>query len=315
MRAQNREATVLLTGRAERVAALEYDYDIQPKESVSRCDLCDGDIFVVIAHGDRYGFRVETDGCSRCGLIFLNPRMTADTYSDFYRETYRPLVSAYHGRLIDAETVELEQASYAENVADFLAPFVADRELSSVLDVGGSTGVVTEAVARRFSLRAALVDPAPAEVERARRRGIDAVVGTIEGFDGGGRLFDLVLLCQTIDHLLEVHASLAKLRSLLTADGLFFLDIVDFRAARLRHPAVEHAIKIDHPYYLTENTAEAYLARAGFRWLRKNYAGDGLHVGYVCERCDPDAAALPAPASVDRLFREIRSMHDGSSPR
>jgi SAM-dependent methyltransferase len=314
MRAENRETAVLLTERAGRIAALGYDYDAQPKESVSRCDLCGCEDFTVVTHRDRYGFRAEAHGCARCGLVFLNPRMTADAYSDFYRETYRPLVSAYHGRLIDPETVELEQAPYAESVADFLASFVADRELSSVLDVGGSTGVVSEAVARRFGLRAALVDPAPAEVERARTRGIDAVVGTIEGFDAADRLFDLVLLCQTIDHLLAVHASLAKLRALLAADGLFFVDIVDFRAACLRQPAVEDAVKIDHPYYLTESTAEAYLARAGFRWLRKNYAGDGLHVGYVCERCDPDPAALPAPARVDRLFREIRSVHDRSSP-
>ncbi|MBA2372441.1 MAG: class I SAM-dependent methyltransferase [Chloroflexi bacterium] len=304
---------MLLTG-AERIAALGYDYDAQPKESVSHCDLCGGDLFVVVAHGDRYGFRAEAHGCARCGLVFLNPRMTADAYADFYRETYRPLVSAHHGHLIDAETVELEQAPYAENVADFLASFVIDREVSSILDVGGSTGVVTEAVARRFGLRAALVDPAPAEVERARRRGIDAVVGTIEGFDGAGRVFDLVLLCQTIDHLLDVHASLAKLRSLLAADGLFFVDIVDFQAACLQQPTVEDAVKIDHPCYLTESTAEAYLARTGFRWLRKDYAGDGLHVGYVCERCDPDPAALPATASVDRLFHEIRRVHNRPSP-
>ena len=45
--------------------------------------------------------------------------MTADAYGRFYDGIYRPLVSAFHGRLIDAATIQAEQREYAAERADW----------------------------------------------------------------------------------------------------------------------------------------------------------------------------------------------------
>ena len=87
---------------------------------------------------------------------------------------------------------------------------------------------------------------------------------------------------------------------------MLFIDIVDFRAAYLRNWSVEDATKIDHPYYLTQDTMQAYLRRAGFAIAHADYAADHLHVSYVCRPAAPEPEALPAPASVDALLREVR---------
>ena len=92
----------------------------------------------------------------------------------------------------------------------------------------------------------------------------------------------------------------------LPAQGQAFQPSVDFRAAYLRHWSVEDAVKIDHPYYLTEPTMVAYLRSSGFEVLRSDYATDHLHVSYVCRPCTADADVMPAAASVDELLREIR---------
>ena len=63
----------------------------------------------------------QAHACSRCGLVFLNPRMTAAAYGRFYDGVYRPLVSAFHGRLIDARTIQDEQREYAAERAEFAA--------------------------------------------------------------------------------------------------------------------------------------------------------------------------------------------------
>jgi hypothetical protein len=52
----------------------------------------------------------------------------------------------------------------------------------------------------------------------------------------------VVIICQTVDHLLDVAGTLARVRQLLSDDGLLFIDIVDFRAAycatgRLKQPS------------------------------------------------------------------------------
>ncbi len=113
--------------RRERVTALGYDYAAQPSLAVERCNLCESTAFVVLTHSDRYGYPAQAHACRACGLVFLNPRMTADAYGRFYDGVYRPLVSAFHGRLIDARTIQAEQHDYAVERAEFLRPFVTGK--------------------------------------------------------------------------------------------------------------------------------------------------------------------------------------------
>src|SRR5687768_486002 len=91
--------------RASRIAAVGFDYAAQSKVRVERCNLCGELEFVGLTHRDRYGYPAVTSGCTQCGLVFLDPVMTREAYAAFYTKTYRPLVSAFHGRLIDARTI------------------------------------------------------------------------------------------------------------------------------------------------------------------------------------------------------------------
>jgi len=296
--------------REDRIAALAYDYAAQPKQLRSRCNLCGYDRFVTLTHSDRYGYPVRADGCLRCGLVFLNPAMTADAYTQFYLDVYRPLVSAYHGRLIDARTIQAEQRAYASVCAELLAPRLENWGGKSLLDVGGSTGVVAHHLKERFGLAATVLDPAPLEIEVARRLGLQTVTGFVEGYDSGGTTYDLILLCQAVDHLLDVSLSLYKIRELLSPDGLLFVDIVDFRAAYRRNGSVEGAIKIDHPFSLTGETMWVYLRRSGFDVLSVDYAADHLHVGYVCAPGEGEPDFLTPPEFVEAQWREIRALQN-----
>lgn len=291
--------------RAERIVALGFDYGAQPKSRVDGCNLCGGSAFIVLTHRDRYGYTAPAVGCSRCGLVFLDPVMTREAYARFYAETYRPLVSAYHGRAIDARSIQEEQREYAVERGDLLAPYLTGRGYRTLLDIGGSTGVVAHALARRFDLSATVVDPAPLETAQAQTLSIETIEGLIEAVELGDRRFDVVLLCQTVDHLLDIGGTLRRVRELLAQAGLFFVDIVDFRAAYLRNWSIEEAVKIDHPYYLSEPTMVAYLRQAGFEVVRTDFAADHLHVGYVAQPSTP-AEALPAADEVCALWREIR---------
>jgi hypothetical protein len=292
--------------RAQRIARLGFDYAAEPKDAVTGCNLCGGTTFVVLNRRDRYGYPAQANACSRCGLVFLNPRMSAPAYGRFYDGVYRPLVSAYHGRLIDAHTVQDEQREYAADREQFVRPFIGSSHGATLLDIGGSTGVVASRFAKAFGLSATLIDPAPLEIAQAKQLGIETMTGLVEAHDFGGRRFDLVLICQTVDHLLDIAGTLKKVRELLTGHGLLFIDIVDFRAAYLRNWSIDEAIKIDHPFYLTEQTMSAYLRRTGFEALRSDYAADHLHVSYICRGADPDREALPEPTAVADMLREIR---------
>jgi len=306
--------TTIPSERAARIAALGYDHGAQPCERLAHCNLCGGSRLVTVTHRDRYGYRAPATACARCGLMFLNPRMTAEAYSRFYDGIYRPLVSAFHGRQIDAKSIQDEQRDYAVDRAEMIRPFLRGAGLQSMLDIGGSTGVVAGHFAQEFGLAGTLIDPAPLEVQEARAFGLETVTGLVEEHDFGSRRFDLVIICQTVDHLLDVSGTLRRVRDLLTERGQLFIDIVDFRAAYLRNWSVEDATKIDHPYYLTQNTMEAYLRRAGFSITTVDYAADHLHVSYLCRQAPPVPDALPDPAAVRDLFREIRLVQNAPRP-
>lgn len=300
--------------RRERINAVAFDYAAQPKRAVEACNLCGARSFVALTRRDRYGYPAEAHGCAACGLVFLNPVMTADAYRRFYEGTYRPLVSAYHGRLIDARTIQAEQRDYATERGDFLKPYLSGGRFATLLDIGGSTGVVAHELARRFDLRAAILDPAPLEVEQAKRLGLETIEGFVEEYDPRDRQFDIVALCQTVDHLLDVAGTLRRVRELLPINGLLFVDIVDFRAAYLQNWSVEEAVKIDHPYYLTESTMSGFFTRVGFEILRTDYAADHLHVSYVCRPTSLVHDFLPDAADVARLWREIRAVQNTPRP-
>lgn len=303
---KNASPTDAAGARAERIRALRYDYAGEPKHPIETCNLCGGTTRVVLTHRDRYLYPAQASGCRRCGLVCLDPVMTADAYKRFYASVYRPLVSAYHGRLIDAKTIQAEQRDYAVERGDLLDPFLRGRHFATLFDIGGSTGVVAHAFCTRFALQGTVIDPSPLELEEARRLGLKTITGIVEDYDAGSERFDLVVMCQTVDHLLDIAGALKAIRGLLNPQGLFFVDIVDFRAAYLRQWSVEEGVKIDHPYSLTESTMETYLKRAGFEILRVDYAADHLHVSYVCRRGEPAAELLPPQGDVDGFWREVR---------
>jgi 2-polyprenyl-3-methyl-5-hydroxy-6-metoxy-1,4-benzoquinol methylase len=298
--------STIVSDRRERIAALAFDYDAQPRTRVERCNLCAADAFTVLTHRDRYGYPAQAVACDRCGLVFLDPVMTAAAYGRFYAGTYRPLVSAYHGRLIDARTIQGEQREYAADRGDLLARYLEGGGRRTLLDIGGSTGVVAHALARRFGLDATVIDPAPLEAAEAQALGLETIEGLVEEIDLGDRRFDVVIVCQTVDHLLDIAGTMRRVRQLLSDRGLLFVDIVDVRAAYLRNWSVEEAVKIDHPYYLTESTMRAYLRRTGFEVLRTDYAADHLHVSYVARLATAQPGALPDPREVRELLREVR---------
>jgi SAM-dependent methyltransferase len=297
-------ATDTGSGRRARIDALGFDYRAQPVRAVERCNLCSHDAFLAVTDKDRYGYPAAASGCRLCGLVFLTPRMTADAYAAFYVDVYRPLVSAYHGRLIDAVTIQDEQRAYAVERGDLLAPVLHDSGARTLLDIGGSTGVVAHAFADRFGLRATVLDPAPAETAEARALGLDIVEGLVETAHLGSRRFDVVTLCQTVDHLLDVGDTLHRVRKLVSDGGVFFVDIVDLRAAFSRAGSITGAIKIDHPHYLVEETMTAFLERAGFEVLTATRAADRLHVSYVC-RPGQSSDRLPLSENITRLWREL----------
>lgn len=297
--------------RQERLAALGLDLSGLPLERVAACNLCGEERFVQIARRDRYGVPVRTVLCEACGLVFLNPRPTAEGYRDFYAHHYRPLVSAYTGHSYDDPAfLAAEQAAYARRLDEHLLGPHLQPHRGTLLDVGGSTGVIAAHFAERYGLRAICLDPSPRETEEARKHGIETVTSLVEDYDPGELRFDVILLCQTVDHLLDVSGTLSRIHRWLADDGIFFVDPLDFRAMLRRQHDVVSSVKVDHPFYLTRETMDLFLARAGFETVVLDVSGNPFHLNYLCRKGVPSGAH---PRGAAELFDEIRRIQ--ATPR
>jgi 2-polyprenyl-3-methyl-5-hydroxy-6-metoxy-1,4-benzoquinol methylase len=295
---------VAATERAGRIEALGYDYAGRAQERVESCNLCGSAHHVEVSRRDRYGYPAIFRVCARCGLGFLSPRLTAEEYGRFYEDVYRPLVSAYHGRTIDAQTLPDEQRAYGAELTAFLREFLPAAP-ASVIDLGGSTGVVGGVVRDAFGSEVTVLDPAPDELAVAEAAGMETVAGFIEDYDAGGRTWDLVLLCQTLDHVLDATAVVDAVRAMTAPDGHAFVDVLDVSFMARRRGSIEGAVKIDHPYYFTRDTALAYFARAGLEPVAQRMSDDG-HWGFLLRSGDPrepDWAGLEAAA--DAFLAEV----------
>ena len=174
-------------------------------------------------------------------------------------------------------------ATTPPSAPSFVRPFLAGAGLQTMLDIGGSTGVVAQHFAREFGLRrhadrsgAARGRAGAARSGSRRSPGWSRSTTSAPAASTSSSSARRSITCSTSP------ARCARVRELLTERGLLFVDIVDFRAAYLRNWSVEDAVKIDHPYYLTEATMAAYLRRAGFevaaRGLRRRPPARQLRV-------------------------------------
>lgn len=244
---------------------------ILPKvEIIDRCNLCDAPFTnaTLVHPKDRYGFDVFAVRCT-CGLVYLSSRLTASGYEDFYAHRYRPLLTEYHGCEYSARTIVAEQLEYAKSVGEFLDPCLIAGGV--LLDIGGSTGVVARHVCDKFAMDGAVLDPCQDELDVAESTGLKTICGTIESARFEGNI-GLVMMCRTIDHLLDIRGALTKIRGFMSDGGSFFVDALDYEKTR--------EVKIDHPFNLNDRTMRRYLADAGFIVTRFTEAGK--HLRYLC---------------------------------
>ena len=181
------------------------------------CIVCDGDVDPVPAiHArDRLfptGERFTVHECRRCGLGLTRPRPPAAALAAYYPASYpswRP-----HGGLRGL----VGRAGIS--MLARLPPYGRHRRCGSgrLLDVGLGRGDLASEFARA-GWDAHGLDMSPEAVEVARRRGIDARVGTLDAPPWPPASFDLLVLSHVLEHVADPVRALRHAHELLRPGG------------------------------------------------------------------------------------------------
>lgn len=240
-----------------------FTYEKSEREYVS-CNYCGADTFRVLAARSANGLNVRTCLCKRCGLIYLNPRMTAAEYSRYYADCYRDDRSRAKGT--DELNLEenFERARKFGNVlAVRLSPFFKP---GLTIDVGSSTGGILYGLREKIpQIQVFGIEPSLQESEFANSKGIKTETSLFENFNG--RVFSGVstILCvQSLNHLLNPRKFFEWAWDTLEEGGHCVLAVKNFRHQCRRSGGVSAGVQIDHPYMFTPETLKAFTESVGF---------------------------------------------------
>ncbi len=183
-----------------------------------RCIVCGGDVDPTPAINSRDRVfvsheRYAVHECRRCGLGLTRPRLSDEEAAAHYPDSYPSW--RQHGGLWG-----LFGAAKTSVVAR-VPPYGRYRGREGggrLLDIGLGRGDLAHAFARS-GWDAHGLDMSPAAVEVARRRGINARVGTLDEPPWPPASFDLVVLSHVLEHVADPVQGLRRARDLLRPGG------------------------------------------------------------------------------------------------
>ena len=294
-----------LAKRRKRCAPVREKLIAFQRQHVPACNMCGCPKNIIIAQCDRYGLPLRTAMCVGCGLVYLVDRFSQSGYARFYYEgMYRDVSSSFLGTTHGIAQIQANQAEYAHHLAATLDGYFSPSPGASLIDIGGSAGIVASEFQRRFGLRATVLDPSAEEAGAARKLGVETITGSLEDWSTE-RKFDMVLLCRSVEHFYDLRTALGKIRSLLSPDGVFYCDIADFNElCRLSGPP-ETVTKVDHCYWLSQETAPAIFRAAGFEVISTSLVYNSGQIGFLMRPCEPVPVPPLAPATVEDRIRRI----------
>lgn len=219
------------------------------------CVVCAGGAFArLFQRSGKWFWRCET-----CRLVFVH-----DIYPEFVQDTAHLDGTYVFDRVEPAS--RRAQAKYDE----FLAPLAARRRLGTLLEVGCGQGQFLER-ARALGWRVQGVEILAPVAARARERGLEVFHGTLEEAELAPASFDVVVMREVIEHVVDPVALLKAVARVLRPGGVAALG--------------------------TGNAASWAARLRGARWPYYRFGGH-LHIRFYSP---PAAAALARAAGFARV--------------
>lgn len=268
------------------------------------CDLCGGDDFRVIYHGvnvsndialtDMYGAAmsvISTDEivkCSRCGLVYTNPRIRDEILSETYKNGVHTI---YFSQTKSKILTFLDSLEWVEKFVAIRDP-LHDRK--RILDVGTASGLFMQ-IAEQNGWEAHGVEPNVWLAEYARNKLHLAVYDEmLDHVSLPEAYFDAITMWDVIEHVPSPRRVLTKLSKSLVNGGYLFIvtpnfDCIFSKVLRRRW----WFIMAHHLYYFTPSTIRKMLEATGFELIEIRRHAGIWDTKYVVSMIDALNKSLP----------------------
>ncbi len=215
--------------------------------------------------------------CTRCRLVYLNPRLNPDLIIESYAQ-------GEDQAFVEQDAMRMR--TFTEALCELEREY--GLELSSeteVLDVGCAGGAFVRA-ARDLGVSVIGVEPSKWLSAYARTTyHLDVRTGTLAEQTFVADSFDLVTLWDVIEHLSDPGAELERIHKLLKPSGLLVVNYPDFGSAPAQLLGKKWPFLLSvHLIYYTRYTMHKQLRKCGFQVLDIRRHWQTLELGYVLKR-------------------------------
>ena len=212
-------------------------------------------------------FNLVISRCRQCGLSYANPRLQPDDiktrYSrDYFWNEYLPSTGVRDGR-VDFELMDRHHSPMLD---------VLRREVpppAKMLEIGTGAGIFLK-VAERAGWSVIGIELSPDAAQFARGLGLDVRQETAEQMSIEPDSRDVVVMFDTIEHLLDPLSVIRTVHRVLRAGGVLVITTPNFNALSRFALGRDWAIlsPAEHLYYFTQRTLRDLLLRVGFSTTR-----------------------------------------------
>jgi SAM-dependent methyltransferase len=215
------------------------------------------------------GARFNLDKCGACGTGYVNPQPSAESLHSFYACCGHGSKSLTSFDAVMASEVEFPNSTIdARRLVTYAKGLLGpcQKGKAKALDIGSGYGFFSRAALEQ-GFQVVSVNPARAENRIFQQlNGLEPIPLFFEAVDFGTEKFDLVILSQVLEHLLDPFHVLVKVRNLIKPEGVLAIAVpnVDAILIKILKSRSSFLGLPGHIIHFSRQGLSALLRRAGF---------------------------------------------------
>lgn len=206
--------------------------------------------------------------CRTCGLVFINPRPSADEYQEIYKRYSEERHSLDTPELIVKYIKSIENKTKGQSVAEFLRPYIHSG--ARALDIGAGAGVLAAALRDYLKIDVTAIEPGVLLAKTVSEYyQLPFFNGNFNQYIAAhsNEQFDLLILHHVFEHFSDPVKELFKLKQKLAPDGILYIEVpnvLDFKKP------VNQFFDLLHPFSYSPTTLNLILSLGGFKIINWN---------------------------------------------
>jgi len=218
-------------------------------------------VVCILCSEKEHKFLFNKDGfdvvkCHKCGLVYVNPRLSLNELKEFYDESY-------HQFQLEDSLKNLKNEKIIQIISDLIGTG------GKFLDIGCSTGHFLNTAKEYFDVLG--IELAEWSANFARKTyNIEILNSTLENCHLQSSSFDVVTFFEVIEHLHDPLTFLKEVNRILKPDGILALSTgnVNSLEAKIRGEKWYYFAPKFHLYYFSIKTIKEILNQTGFRIIK-----------------------------------------------